>query len=51
MKDVITIINQLKGKVDDANSKYDQRLSKFKKDIEVTINKIKANAKDLNSKF
>lgn len=51
MKDVIAIINQLKGKVDDANGKYDQRLSKFKKDIEVTISKIKGNAKDLNTKF
>ena len=51
MKDVIKTINTLKDTVNDASGKYDQRLSKFKKDIEGTINKIKVNAKELNSKF
>ena len=41
----------MKGKVDEANAKYDHRLSKFKKDIEVTISRIKNNAKELSSKF
>ena len=35
MKDMIVIINQLKEKVDDANGKYDRRLSKFKKYIKI----------------
>lgn len=37
--------------MDEANAKYDHRLSKFKKDIEATIGKIKNNIKENSSKF
>lgn len=44
-------ITELTNKVHEAEAKQDQRLSKFKKDIEVTIKKIKTNVKDFSVKL
>lgn len=44
-------INKLRNKVDEANAMYDQRLSKFKKDIEATIEKTKSSFKEITTKF
>lgn len=51
IKEAMGAISELKTKVDEANAKYDHRLSKFKKDIETSISKIKNNIKENSSKL
>ena len=47
----MTSINTLKAKVDESNAKYDQSLSKFRRQLENKTAKVKGSAKDLISKF
>lgn len=51
IKSLMSQITELTNKVHEAEAKQDQRLSKFKKDIEVTIKKIKTNVKDFSVKL